>query len=64
MFHHPLRWLRDPLRIVGADGLLGGDAPVNGHLFGQATVQMEDADVRYTLPKIVPWASSGQSGMG
>ena len=50
--------------IVGADGLLGGDAPVNGHLFGQATVQMEDADVRYTLPKIVPWASSGQSGMG
>ena len=29
--------------IVGADGLLGGDAPVNGHLFGQATVQMDGA---------------------
>lgn len=35
--------------IVGADGLLGGDAPVNGHLFGQATVQMDGAAL--TMPK-------------
>jgi CRP-like cAMP-binding protein len=26
--------------IVGAEGLVGGDAAVNGHLFGQATVQL------------------------
>jgi CRP-like cAMP-binding protein len=35
--------------IVGADGLLGGDAPVNGHLFGQATVQMDGAALK--MPK-------------
>jgi hypothetical protein len=35
--------------IVGADGLLGGDASVNGHLFGQATVQMDGAAL--TMPK-------------
>ena len=35
--------------IVGADGLLGGDAVVNGHLFGQATVQMAGAAL--TMPK-------------
>jgi hypothetical protein len=29
--------------IVGTEGLLGGDAPVNGHLFGQATVQLDGA---------------------
>ena len=27
--------------IIGADGLLGGDAPINGHLFANATVQLE-----------------------
>jgi CRP-like cAMP-binding protein len=32
--------------IVGADGLLGGDAPVNGHLFGQATVPRASASTR------------------
>ena len=26
--------------IVGADGVVGGDAPINGHVFGQMTVQM------------------------
>jgi CRP-like cAMP-binding protein len=35
--------------IVGAEGLLGGDAPVNGHLFGQATVQLDGAAL--TVPK-------------
>ena len=27
--------------IVGAEGLLGGDVPTNGHLFARATVQMD-----------------------
>jgi CRP-like cAMP-binding protein len=35
--------------IVGADGVLGGDAAVNGHLFGQATVQLDGAAL--TMPK-------------
>ena len=35
--------------IVGADGLLGGDAAINGHLFGQMTVQMDGAAL--TMPK-------------
>ena len=35
--------------IVGAEGLLGGDASVNGHLFGQATVQLDGAAL--TVPK-------------
>src|SRR5690348_8048942 len=26
--------------IIGAEGLLGGDAPINGHLFANATVQL------------------------
>jgi len=29
--------------IVGAEGVLGGDAAINGHLSGQATVQMNGA---------------------
>ena len=29
--------------IIGADGLLGGDAPINGHLFANATVQLDGA---------------------
>ena len=45
--------------IVGADGLLGGDAPVNGHLFGQATVQMDVAAsvsilTRYVIVPFLP----------
>jgi CRP-like cAMP-binding protein len=35
--------------IVGADGLLGGDAAINGHLFGQMTVQLDGAAL--TMPK-------------
>jgi CRP-like cAMP-binding protein len=35
--------------IVGADGLVGGDAAINGHLFGQMTVQLSGAAL--TLPK-------------
>jgi CRP-like cAMP-binding protein len=35
--------------IVGADGLVGGDAAINGHLFGQMTVQI-DGDA-LTMPK-------------
>jgi hypothetical protein len=29
--------------IVGADGLIGGDAAINGHVFGQMTVQLDGA---------------------
>jgi CRP-like cAMP-binding protein len=29
--------------IIGADGVLGGDAPINGHLSAQATVQLDGA---------------------
>jgi CRP-like cAMP-binding protein len=35
--------------IVGADGLVGGDAAINGHLFGQMTVQLDGAAL--TMPK-------------
>ena len=35
--------------IVGAEGLFGGDAPINGHLSPQATVQLVGADL--TMPK-------------
>ncbi len=35
--------------IVGADGMVGGDAAINGHHFGQATVQIAGNAV--TLPK-------------
>jgi CRP-like cAMP-binding protein len=35
--------------IVGADGLLGGDAAINGHAFGQTTVQQDGAAL--TMPK-------------
>jgi hypothetical protein len=35
--------------IVGADGLVGGDAAINGHLFGQMTVQFDGAAL--TMPK-------------
>jgi CRP-like cAMP-binding protein len=35
--------------IVGADGMLGGDAAINGHLFGQMTVQLDGAAL--TMPK-------------
>jgi CRP-like cAMP-binding protein len=35
--------------IIGADGLLGGDAPINGHLSTQATVQLDGAAL--TMPK-------------
>jgi CRP-like cAMP-binding protein len=35
--------------IVGADGLVGGDAAINGHIFGQMTVQLDGAAL--TLPK-------------
>jgi CRP-like cAMP-binding protein len=27
--------------IIGAEGVLGGDAPINGHLSSHATVQLE-----------------------
>src|SRR5262249_30171764 len=29
--------------IIGAEGMLGGDAAINGHLFAQATVQLNGA---------------------
>jgi hypothetical protein len=29
--------------IIGAEGVLGGDAPINGHLSAQATVQLDGA---------------------
>ena len=29
--------------IVGADGLVGGNAAINGHAFGQMTVQQDGA---------------------
>ena len=35
--------------IIGADGLLGGDVPINGHLSTQATVQLDGAAL--TMPK-------------
>src|SRR5258708_1361851 len=35
--------------IVGADGLVGGDAAINGHIFGQMTVQLDGAAL--TMPK-------------
>jgi CRP-like cAMP-binding protein len=35
--------------IVGADGLIGGDAAINGHGFGQLTVQLDGAAL--TMPK-------------
>jgi CRP-like cAMP-binding protein len=35
--------------IVGADGLLGGDAAINGHTSGQSTVQQDGAAL--TMPK-------------
>jgi CRP-like cAMP-binding protein len=35
--------------IIGAEGLLGGDAPINGHLFTNATVQLQGAAL--TMPK-------------
>jgi CRP-like cAMP-binding protein len=35
--------------IVGADGVVGGDAPINGHVFGQTTVQIAGDAVM--LPK-------------
>jgi CRP-like cAMP-binding protein len=35
--------------IVGADGMVGGDAPTNGHVFGQTTVQIAGDAVM--LPK-------------
>lgn len=35
--------------IVGADGVVGGDAPTNGHVFGQVTVQIAGEAV--SLPK-------------
>jgi CRP-like cAMP-binding protein len=34
---------------VGADGLIGGDAAINGHGFGQMTVQLDGAAL--TIPK-------------
>jgi CRP-like cAMP-binding protein len=35
--------------IIGAEGLLGGDAPVNGHLSVHATVQMDGSAL--TMPR-------------
>jgi CRP-like cAMP-binding protein len=35
--------------IIGAEGLLGGDAHINGHLLARATVQMDGAALR--MPK-------------
>jgi len=35
--------------IIGAEGVLGGDAPINGHLSAQATVQMDGAALK--MPK-------------
>jgi CRP-like cAMP-binding protein len=35
--------------IIGADGVFGGGAATNGHLFGQATVQMNGSALR--MPK-------------
>jgi CRP-like cAMP-binding protein len=35
--------------IIGAEGLLGGDAPINGHLSTNATVQLQGAAL--TMPK-------------
>jgi CRP-like cAMP-binding protein len=39
--------------IVGADGLVGGSAPINGHLYGQATVQMEGPALKVPKAKFV-----------
>jgi CRP-like cAMP-binding protein len=35
--------------IIGAEGVLGGDAPINGHLSAQATVQLDGAALK--MPK-------------
>jgi CRP-like cAMP-binding protein len=35
--------------IIGAEGVLGGDAALNGHLFAQATVQLSGSAL--TMPK-------------
>jgi hypothetical protein len=34
--------------IIGAEGVLGGDVPINGHVFMNATVQLEGAAL--TMP--------------
>jgi CRP-like cAMP-binding protein len=39
--------------IVGADGLVGGSAPINGHLFGQVTVQLDGAALKMPKAKFV-----------
>jgi CRP-like cAMP-binding protein len=39
--------------IVGADGLIGGGAPTNGHVFGQATVQMRGAALKVPKAKFL-----------
>jgi hypothetical protein len=36
--------------IVGADGLVGWDAAINGHAFGQMTVQLDGAAL--TMPRV------------
>ena len=39
--------------IIGAEGLLGGDAPLNGHLSTQATVQLVGAALRMPRAKFI-----------
>ena len=39
--------------IIGAEGLLGGDAPLNGHLSTQATVQLDGAALRMPRAEFV-----------
>jgi CRP-like cAMP-binding protein len=39
--------------IVGAEGVLGGDAAINGHLFTQATVQLRGSALTMPKPRFV-----------
>src|SRR5262249_16088999 len=39
--------------IVGAEGVLGGDAAINGHLFAQATVQLNGTALMMPKPRFV-----------
>src|SRR5262245_36003876 len=39
--------------IVGAEGVLGGDAAINGHLFAQATVQLSGKRLMIPKPRLL-----------
>jgi hypothetical protein len=48
--------------IIGADGVLGGDAPINGHLSTQATVQLDGAALKMPKAQFVDVAGAQRAG--